>query len=638
MTRTALGLVLALAASAGPLITDAQTRVDTRAETTSPADAAESARAVLTANHAAAIASPTAPTSGALRLTYAFDGMGLKGQATSLVDLADGRFVDALSAGPVNQTQGFDGATGWVRDASGAVIAQDGAEPRALARNDAYRRANLWWRDDRAGATIEFVGRRRDPAGGAYDVIAVTPKGGLRFEAWFDATSHLLSRISEKQGPATITTSYADYRPVSGLMVAGRMNVDDGEGAKYVQSFVLTDASIAAATPADSAFAAPRAEVADFAIDGGQSRTVIPFELINNHIYAQGAVNGKGPFRFIFDTGGTELVTPTLARTIGLNVQGDFDAHGAGEGVMSAGFAKVDELKVGGARTRGEVFAVLPLDALTDVEGVEEQGMVGFQTFRRFVTRVDYGAHTITLIDPKAFDPADAGTPIPFTFADTGVEIAGAFEGIPGRFRIDTGARDELTLNRPFVERNGLRASHPGGVEAVDGWGVGGPSRAYVMRGRSLKLGPVEVTGVVTDAAIQAKGAFAGDDNQGNIGGGVLKRFVVTFDYGHQIMYLKPLAGPVADAGTYDRAGMWFNRAPEGFKLVDITAGGPAATAGLKPGDLITEVDGAPARELGLADLRRRLRNEAPGTRLRLAVLRDGQPIRVEVTLRDLIS
>ena len=57
------------------------------------------------------------------------------------------------------------------------------------------------------------------------------------------------------------------------------------------------------------------------------------------------------------------------------------------------------------------------------------------------------------------------------------------------------------------------------------------------------------------------KGGSNADDNlAGNIGGGILKRFVVTFDYEHNTMYLKPIAGRIADLDTFDRSGMWINR------------------------------------------------------------------------------
>jgi C-terminal processing protease CtpA/Prc len=117
----------------------------------------------------------------------------------------------------------------------------------------------------------------------------------------------------------------------------------------------------------------------------------------------------------------------------------------------------------------------------------------------------------------------------------------------------------------------------------------------------------------------------------------LLKRFDVTFDYDHQIMYLKTLSRQPTDVGVFDRAGAWLNLSNAGFKVMDLTAAGPAQAAGLKVGDEITAVDGVPASQIGLPDLRRRLRNDPAGTQVRLEVLANGQARAVTVTLRDQI-
>ncbi len=598
------------------------------------AHAAPTTNEVLDANRAATAGAATSGKA-AVKADFAFTGQGLTGVVSSLTDVCNGRFADSFTIGPASGANGFDGTHAWQKEMSGSVTVQDGADPHALAINEAYRRANLWWRADRGGATVVDDGEKTD-GGFAYEVLTVTPKDGKPFDAWFDAKTHLLGRLVEMQGAQTNTTTLSDYRAFDGVMLPGKQTIDDGSGAKYVQTLTLTAASFLPAPP-DSAFAAPIVVMADFAIDGGGAETTLPFKLINNHIYAEASVNGKGPYLFIFDTGGQNLVTPALAKTLGLTVQGQMDAHGAGEGTMEAGLTKVGELKLGHAAVTDQVFFILPLDSLSDVEGVQETGMVGYQTFRRFVTRIDYGAGTLTLIDPKHFDPRDAGTPVPFTFADSNPEVQGTFEGLPAKFHIDTGSRVEVTLNKPFVARNGLMAKHARGVDAVDGWGVGGPSRAYVTRGAELTLGSVKATGVVASFSTQDKGAFAADDYQGNIGGGVLKRFVVTFDYGHQLMYLKPAAGPVDDIGQFDRAGMWVNATGDHFKIVDITKGAPAEAAGLKAGDEILAVNGQPAKTMALYDLRKLLRTGAPGSALTLQVSRSGETRDVKLTLRDLI-
>ncbi len=77
---------------------------------------------------------------------------------------------------------------------------------------------------------------------------------------------------------------------------------------------------------------------------------------------------------------------------------------------MDFGFTHVDKIELGGAAIDNQSFAVFPLDSLYPADGQHMPGMVGYETFRRFVTRIDYGNKTITLIDPKFFDPKDSGT------------------------------------------------------------------------------------------------------------------------------------------------------------------------------------------------------------------------------------
>ncbi|HEX3675734.1 MAG TPA: aspartyl protease family protein [Rhizomicrobium sp.] len=590
--------------------------------------AAPSADEVLSTNKAAT--APNWDSKAALKVSYDYAGQGLTGKVESIEDLKDGRWTDSVNLGPVTMANGFDGAHAWAKDPSGTVTVQDGGDQRQLAVNEGYRRANLWWRPGHGGAQIVSDGEKTQ-GGATFDVLTVTPKGGKNFDAWFDSKTHLLVRIVEAQGPQTFTTTLSGFKTIDGVMLPDNTLITNGD-PKYDQHATATNATFLSTQPA-SAYAAPRVTVADFAIAGGH-QTSFPFQLINNHIYAQVSVNGK-PFTFIFDTGGTNLMTPATAKTLGLQTQGQMQANGAGSGHMDAGMTKVSSIQLGQATIKDQVFVVIPLDQMSSIEGIPMTGMIGFETFRRFVTRVDYGTDTLTLIDPKSFDSKDAGTPIPIVFDGNTIEVAATYNGVKGNFTVDTGSRASLTLNRPFAAANGIGAGK--GIDAVTGWGIGGPSRSIALRGSALQLGPYTIAGPVVEVSTDKGGAFADASQSGNIGAGILKRYVLTLDYGHSVMYVKPVAGPVADLDTFDRAGMWINQTDDGFAVVDVTKGAPAEAAGIKTGDTIVAVDGKPATAIALTQIRSRLRDEAPGT-VETFTVKTGSATRdVRVTLRDLI-
>lgn len=562
---------------------------------------------------------------------YAYSGQGMTGKITSLDDLNHGYWADNFAIGPATGANGFDGNHAWAKDQSGTVTLQDGGDARQLSVNEAYRRANLWWRSDRGGAVVVDDGKKSE-GGVSYDVLTITPKDGKNFDAWFDARTHLLSRVVELQGTQLSTTTLSNYEAKDGVEFARITLVNVGE-AKYDQTMTVTSASFGPALE-QSAYGMPKVTVADYAIAGGAKETTFPFHLYNNHIYANVSVDGKGPYQFIFDTGGVNLLTPPLAAELGLKTEGQMQGNGAGSGHMDVGMTKVASLQLGDASVKDQVFAVMGIDAMSKIEGVGMPGMVGFETFRRFVTRVDYGNNTLTLIRPDAFDPKDAGTPIPFTFYGNTISAPGSYNGVKGNFTIDTGSRASVSLDGPFVAANHLSGN---GVDMVTGWGIGGPTRGVVSRGGTLELGSIPVHGPVVEFSTDKGGAMADASLAGNIGAGVLKRFIVTLDYEHMTMYLKPVTTPVPDLDTFDRAGLWINENDAGYTVVDVTKDAPAEKAGLKIGDVITAVDGKPAKSIPLYDMRRQLRDEAPGTVVTFAVKRGGETKDVAVTLRDLI-
>jgi hypothetical protein len=321
---------------------------------------------------------------------------------------------------------------------------------------------------------------------------------------------------------------------------------------------------------------------------------------------------------------------------LGVEAKGNVSSSGGGDNIAQSGEAMVKSLTVGGATITNQPVSTLDFSP-PGTEGANEQGMIGYEFFARYITRFDYGARTITFIDKKYFDPKTAGVAVPMRLYHQFPEILGSYDGVPGRFGIDTGSRMALLLNKAWAAKNGFPKPGTETVEAQTGWGVGGPTHSVVFKGGTLKLGDVTIEHPLTMVSTDKGGAGSVESFPSNVGGGVLKRYAVTFDYDNSTMYLKPVAGPVDDLDTFDRAGVWFNKDGDNFKVIDLTAGAPATEAGLKVGDIVTAVDGTAAASVALTDLRYRLRNDKPGRVVTFTVTRDGKKQDIKVKLRDLI-
>src|SRR5262249_10249775 len=141
---------------------------------------------------------------------------------------------------------------------------------------------------------------------------------------------HMLVRTAEPQQFFQTQTLYGDYRREGGAMVAHSRAIDFGTGPSNIQKLTLTKLTVGPAQQL-ATYGRPKAPPRGGAIVGGKTSVTVPFRLLNNHVYVQAKVNGKGPYTFIVDTGGHTLISPRLAKEAGLNSVGESATSGAGE-------------------------------------------------------------------------------------------------------------------------------------------------------------------------------------------------------------------------------------------------------------------------------------------------------------------
>ena len=562
----------------------------------------------------------------ALHLVSTLQQGGLNGTQDERDDVLTGRYSVSAALGPATQRDGYDGTRVWSQDDSGQSRYVAAADDVGAAKSAAYRDSFSYWFPNRRPGAVTYL-RHADEAGRGFDILQATPDGGRPFQMWVDVATHRLDRIVEVGASETDTTFLSDYRPVGGLFLPFNARVSTGD-PRY--DSVVELQSVAVNEPAPpAAFTLPPPPPPDFTIVGNAPSVTVPFRYEGDHVFVDIKINGRGPFAAVLDTGGTYVTTPALAGRVGLKAQGAVGTTGNGANTVDAGFARADTVSLGGLTLRRPLFYVIGLPALRD------RPIIGYELFKRFVTRVDYDKNLLTFTLPGRFTYKGQGVSVPFRFNDRIPEVDGSVDGVPGAFTIDTGAGGNVRLNRPFIEAHGLTARYKPKFETIIGYGVGGPERGGVVRLGRLNLGGVGINRVAAALTTAQAGGGADKAVAGNVGEGLLHRFNLTFDYARMRIIFEPNSH-YADPDSQNRTGINVDPNAPNALVADVVPGSPAALAGIKIGDVIESIDGQTMPQGTFSPLLDPFRRPA-GTRLRLRV-RTGQTTRtVTLVLRDLV-
>ena len=550
-----------------------------------------------------------------VRLTVA----GMTGNVLRWNDIATGQSTLRFAIGPLTGASGFDGKVVWNQDGTDAPKIETDPAALELAANAAYRDKLAFWYPDRGRARIEFK-ERKESEGRKYDVVTIAPEGGRPFEFWIDAETRLIAQLVEREAQATRVEHYSDRREVQGVRIPFKVRTTRGD--PKMDEMVDVQA-IAFNQPLTDVSFAPPVEQQDLLFPNGRAQVEVPFEAMSGHLFVRVLLDGRGPFRMLLDAGGANVLTRQTAQLL------------AGEGKPVPRSVLVASTSIEGVELTGQRYLVGDIEPfLRRVEGVDDvAGVLGLEWFVRMPVKLDYARSRLTLYDPAAFKYAGSGTRVPVAVRGRLPQVAGSIDGVPGMFEIDTGSRGSVTLVPAFAAKNDLEKKLNAKTEAITGAGVAGPLRAVLARGKSLKLGTVDVPNPVVAIPRPGGDAAAGSGElAGNVGFGVMRQFAVTYDLPNDALYLERYLN-FGTPDIADRGGLWLERLPEGYKVVDVVSGGPAAQAGLKAGDVIVEFNGVPAAQLPLPVARDALR-ATPGSRVKV---KTAGGIEGTIVLRDLV-
>jgi hypothetical protein len=574
-----------------------------------------------------------------VRTKVRIEAAGLKGTGEGVL-AADGRSTSSYDLGVEAGVAVFDGERAWVRDGNGKVREQAGPELEDEVTT-AYLGTFSHLLPGRMRGRVELAGEDADRT---HYLVRVAPERGQERTLVVDEATGLVAREEHKVGARTSVTVYRDWRDVDGVKfpfeARQRVEGDALETAIFVESVRLN------APVDDAAFRKPEEGASDFRLADAAGAVGIPFELSSNHIYLRVRVNGSEPLWFLFDTGaGTSAISSARAAALGLKTEGQLEARGSGEGTLAASYVRDVTLAMPGVEVTRQTIVAIPLDGIEPFEGRAMDGIVGYDFTSRFVVEIDYAHRKISFYDPRTYVYKGAGERLPIDLRSNIAHVRAAVaepghEPVEGVFTVDTGSRSALSLNTPFVESTPwVKALSAKAVAAPFGIGVGGETKTRVGRIGTLRLGRYALDGLVVGFSTDTKSDDAAPDETGNIGGEVLRRFTVVFDYSRKEMILEPNAD-FADPKEYDMLGALLKLdagTRTGFAVQRVVESSAAAAAGLAPGDVIVAVDGRPSSEYTLDGVRALFRS-APGRTLTLGVRRGGgETTSVKVTLRRIV-
>lgn len=376
--------------------------------------------------------------------------------------------------------------------------------------------------------------------------------------------------------------------------------------------------------------------------EGSRHRDQLSFEFIHNLTVIQMRIDGKGPFNFILDTGVGPLIITDSALVASLHSGGfpSFRMRGRGVGPELEAYV-INNLRVElGRHGRGMLSAVLLKNdpfGLSSYVGMPVHGLIGSDFFRSYQVRIDYAAKRLRFYSPQA-KFRKRGTRIVLTLIKDKPYIPVVFRQA-GRtdsllLLVDSGAGHAISLDLKEADQHLFPDKT---IPANLGMGLGGPISGQIGRFPEVLVRDFRFRNIIAayphynDQQLH----LIMTENPGSIGGELLKRFTVTFDYSRKEMYLRKNKN-FREPFEHDMSGMEIYRPNEGekrFFISRIEPGSPAEKAGFRVDDEILSINFESIQRYTLQKINQLLQKESQG-QLIFEVGRDEDILFKMITLR----
>jgi hypothetical protein len=371
---------------------------------------------------------------------------------------------------------------------------------------------------------------------------------------------------------------------------------------KTLRSAVLVVASFLAAAGCTSPFRVPTPTRVDASVVVADEPEVLQSEWISDCAFVNVRIAGRGPFRFLLDTGaGAFVVSKTVARECGLerkelaSIFGGPRAQGPNESVPVPEATRIDELRVGSFLFRDVVAMVFDMTPFDEAAWTRIDGILPACAFRGSLLVVDTPRRTVAvqageLPAPDQRDVLSFEGDVPYVVATIDGGTVGAL--------LDSGCRSAIIVPAARESSLGLRSAPAvvGRTRDIEGER---DTRSARLEG-DLTLGRWRFRKPIVDLQPALAPIF---------GTVVLREFRATYDFANGRVKIERMDDRPIDcasardigAGLIHRAGAW--------SVIGVLKGRAADRVGLHDGDRVVEIEGRAYGDLSFDEFCRLVRS-----------------------------
>ena len=332
---------------------------------------------------------------------------------------------------------------------------------------------------------------------------------------------------------------------------------------------------------------------------------VLPFEYFRKHIFVTVQINDSGPHACMVDNGSNAVViADRVARDMGVktypnggkrpNMKGLGEGSGPRISIAENGIV----FRVQGAAILTGTVLVLDMSALEKELGRSFDCIIGSRLFLNFVVEVDFAKRQLMLYDPGSFVYSGQGRSVPLQIGAPATVQAEVLtpdgRTVKAIVGLDLGSGSIIDFQPSFqLKHHVLQAQQPEVLEGAIGFA--GEYHERMVRLPSVGFAGFKIEKPLADFAdTPPDPGLSSKKDDGFVGNGLLERFTVIFDYSRGRLIVEP-NDSFGNPFTANMTGIGADAASDpahGFGVMHVSDGSVAATAGVRPGDRIVEING----------------------------------------------